>query len=319
MLAAVRGDSELCRLLLEGGADALMLDKTGNDAFALAIGKGHAAAVAVIHEYLPDWELDAPNSLATTDEVVPVAAEFNAIGNSCPDIFEWEEEIESPPPAGDSVYLSAAAALQVKINAHILIDTAEDWSDVDISFPEVELGRFGQTVDADAHNRMRQLFFEGLRDGIVPLQRIHELVGGEDQEKDGNVIERLCLTLGDLGVQIDDDPVADVVRHSDPAYDEDGSQSSRMLVHEALTFLEDLNSAIGDPFNAYLKDIGREQLLSREEETRLGQEIEAGLAAAVRAVSRCATTVAEILRVAGDILNNETPLEYMVDLTSVRL
>lgn len=54
MLAAARNKASICRLLLDAGADARMLDPTGRNALAIARDAGATDAVAVIKSALAD-------------------------------------------------------------------------------------------------------------------------------------------------------------------------------------------------------------------------------------------------------------------------
>lgn len=316
MLAALKGHIEICRLLLEAGADPTLVDREGKDAFALALGNGRSGTGVVIREFLPPSnghpESVDPAPTPTTEGVEPHSADEEDL-----DISEWEEEIESPTPTGDDSCLYGAEAVQRSLTQHIPIDTAEDWSDVDITFPDLTPRRFWEDLEEDARSRIKRLFLSGLRVGSILRYELESLAPGNDPDRDEDFAARLLLVMGDLGVQVDEDPVtADVACASTPSdddYDEYHGDSHRMLVDDAVTFLEDLNSAVGDPFNAYLKDIGRNQLLSREEEVALSKEMEDGLAEAVTAISECEPAIAEILRVGDDICRGETPLEVMID------
>ena len=319
MLAAMKGHVEICRLLLDAGADPTLVDKDGKDALTLALGNGRNGTGVVIREYLPpsDGHADLvdppPTSVAGEDPEV----ELDSADEETFDVSEWEEDIESPVPVADVSCLSDAEVIQGNLTRHIPIDTAEDWSDVDITFPDLTPRRFWEDLGEDVRSGIRRLFLDGLRGGRVERNEIESLAPGNDRERDDDFTAQLLLVLGDLEVQIDEDPVAaDLSRPSslsDDDFDEREGDSHRLLADEAVTFLEDLNSAIGDPFNAYLKDIGRNQLLSRDEETALGKEMEDGLAEAVSAICECEPAVAEILRVAEAIGRGEMLQEVMMD------
>ena len=216
----------------------------------------------------------------------------------------------------DAACLLGAEVIQENLTRHIPIDTAGDWSDVEITFPDLTPRRFWDDLEEDVRSGIRQLFLDGIRSGRIARHQLESLAAGNDREKDDDFVARLLLAFGDLGVQVDDNPV--VVepswRSAPPGddYDEHDGNGYRPLAEEAVTFLEDLNSAIGDPFNAYLKDIGRNQLLSRDEETALSKEMEEGLAEAVaRSVSVSPQLL--IIRVAESIGRGETLLEVMID------
>ena len=95
------------------------------------------------------------------------------------------------------------------------------------------------------------IFLDGLRDGWVLQHQIESLAPGNDGKGDEDFIGRLLLVLGDLGVRVDDDPVAEELScacgYSDGEGYEGDSNGSRLLAEDAVSFLEDLNSAIGDP------------------------------------------------------------------------
>jgi RNA polymerase primary sigma factor len=319
MLAALKGHIEICRLLLEAGADPRLVDRDGNDAITLALGNGRSGIGSMIREYLPASNGHAdtidPPAINVTGLVLEV--ELDSADEEAVDVSMWEEEIESPAPAPDASCLSEAEVVQQNLTRHIPIDTAGDWSDVEITFPDLTPRRFWDDLEEDVRSGIRRLFLDGLRGGRIVRQQLESLAAGNDREKDDDFVSRLLLALGDLGVQVDYDPVpADPSwprTPSDDDYDEHAGNGNRQLSEEAVTFLEDLNSAIGDPFNAYLKDIGRNQLLSRDEETALSKEMERGLAKAVGAISECEPAIAEIFRVAEAIGRGEAHLEVMID------
>lgn len=319
MLAALKGDIKICRLLLEAGADPTLVDKDGRDALALALGNGRSGTGEVIREYLSssDGHTEPVDPAPTTAAEEVEELELDSAGEENLDVSKWEEAIESPAPAGDASCLFEAEAVQRNLTRHIPIDTAEDWSDVDITFPNLTPRRFWEDFEEDARSLIRRLFLHGLRDGRVVRHELESLAPGNDRERNDDFIERLLLVLGDLGVQVDEDPVSAggvcASDSSDDDYDEYDGDSHGLQVDDAVTFLEDLNSAIGDPFNAYLKDIGSGQRLSREEEATLSKEMEDGWAEAVSAISECEPAISEILRVAEDICRGETLLEVMID------
>ena len=316
MLAALKGDIEICRLLLEAGADATLVDKDGKDAVTLALGNGRSGTGAVIREYLPRSE-GHMEPVGRTPNTAPEEVdgfELVSADEENLEVSKWEEEIDSPAPANDNSCLYETEAVQRILTQHIPIDTAQDWSDVDITFPDVTPRRFWEDLEEGSRVRIRRIFLNGLRNGRVLSHQIESITTGDERDKDRDLIGHLLLVLGDLGVQVDDDPMAaktaDMTDASDDEYEND---SHRLLVDDAVTLLEDLSSAIGDPFNAYLKDIGRDPLLSREEEAALSKEMEDGLAEAISVISECEPAIVEILRVAEDICRGETLADVMID------
>ena len=319
MLAALKGHIEICRLLLEAGADPTLVGRDGKDALTLALGNGRSGIGSMIRDYLSpsNGRADsvAPPLANVAGEVLEV--ELDTADEETFDVSMWEEEVESPAPVPDAACLLEAEVIQENLTRHIPIDTAGDWSDVEITFPDLTPRRFWDDLEEDVRSGIRQLFLDGIRSGRIGRHQLESLAAGNDREKDDDFVARLLLAFGDLGVQVDDNPaVVEPSWQSAPPgddYDEHDGNGYRPLAEEAVTFLEDLNSAIGDPFNAYLKDIGRNQLLSRDEETALSKEMEEGLAEAVSTISECEPAIAEIIRVAESIGRGETLLEVMID------
>ena len=52
ILAASRGHTETCRILLEAGADPRAVDKVGNDALSIAMGTGKTELASLLREHL---------------------------------------------------------------------------------------------------------------------------------------------------------------------------------------------------------------------------------------------------------------------------
>lgn len=319
MLAALKGDVETCRLLLEAGADPKLVDREGHDALTLALSRGRSETATVIRRFLPmDSGISEPldeASIQTEEEIDRAAAE--SVNDEHLDLSEWEAEIESPIPLGNASCVVDAEAVQRHLTRHTPIDTADDWSDVEISFPAVRQSRIWDQLEEDTRHRIEELVLNGLRDGRVSHLEAVAVFTEEDREKDEDLIARLLVTLGDLGIQVDTDDLPSYLpsepgRLSGPFDDVLKVDTDRLLVEDAVTFLEDLSSSVGEPVNAYLKDIGIDQLLSRDEESALCREMEDGLADAVRAISVCEPAIAEILRVADEVCRGETPSDVMM-------
>lgn len=302
MLAALRGDAETCRLLLEAGADPNLVDRNGKDALALLIGNGNSETGAVIRAYLRD------DHEGSADQFPSIYAEQV---EATLEVFEWEEEADSPVPPTDESCLNAAEGLQRLLTQHTPIDTAEDWSDVDISLPEIVSRRFWDNLEEDTRSGLRDLLLIGMSTGNTSLRQLESVLAGHDEE----LMSAVLRVLGDLRIQVDRSLyVPEAASVPDPFDNEEQEGAAyRLSVDEAITFLEDLSSTIGDPFNAYVKDIGPRQLLSREEEAALAREMENGLTEAVGTISECNLAIAEILRVAEEIVGGDVPLEIMID------
>jgi RNA polymerase primary sigma factor len=311
ILAASRGHTETCRLLLEAGADPRILDNDGNDALSLAKGAGMIELALLLGQYL---SVSAETQHGQTPTIGPasVKGDNRAAPDEAPiDLSAWETEEESQPPPSDEECLAMASALQRDISAHVPIDADEDWSDVDIDLPNIQTGRRRRNaLDDDDRDAALHLFLVGLQDGNVPQRRITEVALGNDGEPDIEFEGRLSLALGDLGIVIDEEDW----EWRDPVFMD---EESERLANDALTFLTELTYQDNDPLRLYVKDMGTESLLSRDEEAGLGRDMEAGLENAVAVVAGCIPAIEEILKVAGEIGRGDVPLGIMADRDAV--
>ena len=157
MYAAIRGQAEICRILLEAGADPFLKNRQGQDALALARSAGHHAVETVLFEavsksvgrIIPDEPGYPPESFVEEEEF---------------DAFGWIAETETPSPEGDPGCLNDARALNQLLASHVPIDTDTDWSDVEIELPDLPARRRGQSsIDDAGLERIRHLLIEGIR------------------------------------------------------------------------------------------------------------------------------------------------------------
>jgi RNA polymerase primary sigma factor len=172
MLAASRGRDETCRLLLTLGADPWLVDHEGKNALNIAGESHHVEVERVLRDFI-----------TSSPEANLVTRETNSSGDASPEAYEdnteefdlsgWEADHDSPPPPVDPACLAQTADLQKRISRHAPIDTDEDWSEIDVYFPEYLLShqRKSLNLDAETLEAIRKLILAGLRDGKVPGNR----------------------------------------------------------------------------------------------------------------------------------------------------
>lgn len=81
---------------------------------------------------------------------------------------------------------------------------------------------------------------------------------------------------------------------------------------EATTLLEQ-SELIIDTTKQYLKEMGRESLISRNDEIKVAKKIEEGIQMMMRAISACPMSIEQILKVAEDVKNENIKIEDLVD------
>ena len=247
------------------------------------------------------------------DETHP---EQPADDNDVLDLSCWQEEIETEAPPDDSSCANEAATLQDAVSRHSPIDTDEDWDDVEIDLPELEhLGRWRSEFRTDRRTAVRVLIVEALRNGRVDDDRIrktlaedHEL---EDTERTG-IEPNLRLVLEDLGVVIGDDPLA-----TDTAAeitDEDEDQFGD-LATDAVNLLGRLQASDADPLAPYLRSLPS-HLLTRDEETALGLEIEEGMREVLAAIAGSPVAASRLLSDTRSVMEGSTPARTLFDTTN---
>ena len=259
LLAAARGHADICRLLIDRGADPAVCDPGGHDALSVAAKNGRTEAEAVLRAYLPPPSVTPEDSTEAGEQpsikdVVPADADpLRAAEDENLDLGKWEELPESPPPPNNQSLLWDARELQSRISGHLLVDLTEDWSDVEIDLPTVaELRNPEHLVWLDA---VRNLIRFGLSCGWVTSDQVSEVVrdGKERDEADTEV--RLRVVLGDVGIPVEDDLDAlESISARGPQYYALGDATHDWMVEDAITFLGDL-SRNDDHLAHYYNDI----------------------------------------------------------------
>jgi len=307
MLAAGRGHADLCKILIEAGAETRTRDNEDNDALAIAMSNGHEEVGALLREHVSSLV----NMQTVSAEVSDTPIKCETEGEEDFDFSGWEADEEKPPPTSDESRLIAAADFQREISTHIPIDNDEDWSDIEIDLPEIKPERphkfsFAERRDTILHG----LIVDGLRHGKIPLWRLQEACLSIDENPDEEFSEHLSLALGQLGIIIDEETLDWHVASGDETDEEMES-----LVDDTLEFLDGLSSS-DNGFFRYLKDMKRAGLgglLSHKEEIELAKTMELGREQALSAIVSSAIAIAEIIRVGKAIGNRDERFEFMLE------
>jgi RNA polymerase primary sigma factor len=238
MLAASKGRSEICRLLLETGADPWLTDDEGKNALVIAEESHQADVERLLREGMALLSTEGPG---TDDANRSGDASHGAPEDDIDQEFDlsvWEEEHDSPPPPADPACLAQASEIQKHISRHDPVDTDEDWSDIDVYFPDYLLSHQHKSLNLDSETleAIRQLMLAGLCDGRVPAEQISALIP-VDSDDEGEISltmqSALRLVLGEIGILVDEVPGGPDI--SDPL-ENDPDDSDERLIDEALDF-----------------------------------------------------------------------------------
>jgi hypothetical protein len=147
MLAAARGRTEICRLLLDHGADRSLVDGDDRTAFAFAFENEQEQTA---------WLLATGSAAAPVEPTLSKETEGSW--------ESWAAEDEAAAPETDRGVLAAVTELQARISASQASDLDQDWSDVVIELPA------RPTVGGGSRGG-RSVRFRRLRKGVAPRKR----------------------------------------------------------------------------------------------------------------------------------------------------
>jgi len=337
-LAAARGHTAICRLLLDAGADPFLSDATGQDPLKAAQANRHRDTELLLLDYLAGQKVmpeEAAVSLEepcceppalvlrpeASDDAASVPEEPNSepvIGLEPPtgedefDLSGWEADEEAPAPDHDPLVLKAAQDTQTLITLHAPVDTDEDWSDIEISLPEVRRERrLEDPAYTATRSAIRFLISEGLAQGSIPVEGFWAAVTDpETGLMDEDLAARLQTVLEDLRVAVDE-WVEDQHDQITPSSSGDGPDET---LDAAFTFFEDLDPARCDPLNMYLREVGTGRALPAEKETALFQALEQSLHEAIRAIASCPFLLDELVSLTAKVETGQLPLQWAVNL-----
>ena len=141
------------------------------------------------------------------------------------------------------------------------------------------------------------------------MSALAKLASDDGDERDEDVQSSVRITLGDLGVVVDDEPQGLRSRHFPPGAEPDDD----LLADEAVAFLSALWARDSDPLYLYRKEISESDLLSREEEVGFAKEIETGVAEAAEALARWQGGLVRVLEALDQVSAGVRRIEEVVD------
>jgi len=299
MLAAAKGNINVCRILLDAGANIALADAKGNDAFSFAVNSRHREVELLLRSRIAETgtfsqqpPADPQEKMVVDDPTLPIDG--------------WEEEDAVITPPSDYSVCIEAKNRQSTLSQYVPVDMAEDWSEVDVVLPVIPNGRFWETLSQEVRSEIRQIILNGIEDGAVSGARINILLSEtEKNELDPDFANRLFLALSDLNIRVND--FLPDWRIFGTAQSEDGDpDESVAILNDAFDFLEDLASPAHDPLYLYAGDTSRHPLLTREDEVDLGQKLAEGLSHTIRGIAESEAAVGAFLAAVDVLEANQT-------------
>ncbi len=159
--------------------------------------------------------------------------------------------------------------------------------------------------------RLKRLIVLGKERGYLTYAEINDHL--PDDMLDAEQIEGIISMINDMGISVHDEaPDAETLLMSDSATavaDED-------VAEEAEAALSSVDSEFGrttDPVRMYMREMGSVGLLTRESEIEIAKRIEGGLRHMIQAISACPPIIAEIIKLASEVENDNLRIDEVVD------
>jgi RNA polymerase sigma factor (sigma-70 family) len=325
MIAARKNKASTCRLLLENGANPSLEDLNGNDAFKIASEVGAIETAKIIQAFfapasgsvesvqsIESSTLEKPLLSAEPHGIIPFQTDLTQEESEW-DIGDWEPEIQNPPPAEDPKIATKIKGQQETISKHVPIDNSSDWKDFDVFLPEFAEPIL-RTAIAETRAAIRSALLRVLREGSIPDFQVQDIAVSELGIEDLDFSNNIRQVINDLGGETDErhEYISIFDDFSVHLYEEETSREEQ-TINSAIEYLEDLSGSSHDPVRLYMREMGSIELLTREGEIEIAKRIESGLMEMMLAISAAPGTIAEILRLAGEIREGKVVISTIVN------
>ncbi|QRF59683.1 MULTISPECIES: RNA polymerase sigma factor RpoD [Variovorax] len=284
-------------------------------------------------------------STTTTDDTKKTAAKTAAAGAAAP----AAKKVGRPPKAASTA--AAAPATGAKRGRKPKADKDAPESDVDLSDIEEDLAgdepaaavatteekvkplrmkiskakeralmkEFGldETVLSEEdlakrRSRLKTLITLGKTRGYLTHGEISDHL--PDKLVDAETMEVVVTMLNDMGVAVyEQTPDAETLLLNNTAPTATTVEEAEEEAEAALSTVDSEFGRTTDPVRMYMREMGTVELLTREGEIEIAKRIEGGLMAMMEAISASPATIAEILRLAGEIREGKVVISTIVD------
>lgn len=306
IIAARNKRTNVCRILLENGADPLLQNHSGKTAIAIANEINALDTVEVIQSFYPKDLTNQPSEhVAPRLTTSPISLDITAAksfedqpqGDADEewDFGDWEPENESPPPTEDPEISARARELQKSISAYIAIDNSTDWIDFDVSLPEFA-EPVVRTAIAETRAAIRQALLRVLREGSVPFFDIQTIANTEFDDKAFEFQNQIRQVINDLGGETDERfEYTSIYEDFKVELDDLESLEEEDTLNQAMNYLDELSSGFNDPARSLYRTMGRHQLLSHDDEIHIAKSIENGERTMLTAMSQCPAVITSLI------------------------
>jgi RNA polymerase primary sigma factor len=174
------------------------------------------------------------------------------------------------------------------------------------------------SVLEDASLKLNYLFRLAICESSFPQDLMDTTFDSLDLEANSYLTKHLRTVLFELGSKSFEEFKYE--KYSDyfaPISSDLLTESNKEDLNQAFDLLNNLVINKFDPIRMYLREIGSFELLTREGEIEISKRIEGGLMDMMAAISASPATIAEILRLAGEIRDGKIDISAVVDGFSV--
>jgi RNA polymerase primary sigma factor len=267
MLAAVHGQIDVGIKLLDAGADPSLAGPDGLTAHGLAVEHGHAALADLL-----DLRTNAVPPKAPEPVPPPMVPESTA-DDSADMMNGWTADEAVVAPRHDLGIVSAARETQRLMSTHRRTNDEMDWSDVELDLPDVLLP--AASIPSGEMSAVEALLANGLAGGFVGAEELWQALDadcGWQIERGHHVLRRVLDDLAILSAPWAPTGQANVVAEPDVLAD------AIAALYADLPEPEEFSAA-------YASRARKSELIKREDEERIGRQMDGALGALTRALA----------------------------------
>ncbi|MDD3030561.1 MAG: sigma-70 family RNA polymerase sigma factor [Alphaproteobacteria bacterium] len=307
MLAAMGGNTSVCKILLDGGADASTRNGDGKDVFDLA-REFHR------NDLLEVLETCGHNNL--TIEPIPSNVPATEAGAAVVLSGDWEQENEPARPEQDDSCLIQANEEQLHQTFLVVRNNDQDWSDVDIDFSSIEKTTDPRNelekIDPDVWQKLKKTQTDSLHDGLYNDSIIQLFVERQAlPENVQNILKLMETSLSWVGICPDDYARAFPFEWE--------TLPTQMAVDPGLArdifhILKSDFSGAFDSFYLYEQEISKAQILPAGEQQLLLYQISQLQKEVLSLISRSSSAMNELIRMLDSAPLDSSGLGKWIDL-----